>query len=68
MDANALIASATRLLDKNGLTDVPDHKLREADTRARIATAAALNQIAQALNHIAHTSDTSVRPAIRHSA
>lgn len=72
------MATTAQLIDQalNALTpDTGFHKpnrqqISEADARANIALASALNRIASALEEIAfnHNADTTVQPAIHHNA
>lgn len=68
-NARQLIDTATRLLhNSDGSHHIPEPRLREADVRASLAQADALDRIAHALECLANNGDTTVRPAIRHSA
>jgi hypothetical protein len=63
-----LIARALDALKpETGLQKPSPQQIREADARARGATAAALDRIAGALEEIAANTTPAVRPAIRHS-
>lgn len=62
-DAQQLIATAARLLDdRQGMPNTPEPRLREADVRARLAQADALDRIAHALTRLADD-NTTIHPA-----
>lgn len=73
-DAQQLIATATRLLNRDGISPVREEYLREAEVRARLAQATAAKDQADALDRIAHAltrladHETSAQPITRYSA
>lgn len=54
MTAQELIDTAVSLLDnRQGMPNTPEPRLREADVRARLAQAAATQEVAKALTRLA---------------
>ncbi|NUV54575.1 hypothetical protein G6W51_16985 [Streptomyces coelicolor] len=66
MNARQLIDTATHLLDnRQGMPNTPEPRLREADVRASLAQADALDRIAHALTRLA---DDTTTPAVHPAA
>ncbi|MEW2187783.1 hypothetical protein AB0900_31330 [Streptomyces cellulosae] len=63
-DAQQLINTATHLLNRDGISPVREEYLREAEVRASLAQADALDRIAHALTRLAdHETTPAVHPA-----